>query len=77
MVAGTEFEDCRSRTRAGRPGRGDALVPELEAGAVFVDEVVKSDPRLPFDGGGDTGYGSELSHYGIREFTDEKTVWVE
>jgi succinate-semialdehyde dehydrogenase/glutarate-semialdehyde dehydrogenase len=57
--------------------RGESLVPEIEAGNVFVNQIVKSDPRLPFSGIKDSGYGTELSHHGIREFTNPKTVWVE
>ncbi len=49
---------------------------ELEAGACFVNGMVKSDPRLPFGGIRESGYGRELSHYGIKEFVNIKTVWV-
>ena len=49
---------------------------ELEAGCCFVNSFVKSDPRLPFGGVRESGYGRELSHYGIKEFVNIKTVFV-
>jgi succinate-semialdehyde dehydrogenase/glutarate-semialdehyde dehydrogenase len=56
--------------------RAETIAARLEAGCIFVNGMVKSDPRLPFGGIKKSGYGRELSGYGIKEFVNIKSVWI-
>ena len=57
--------------------RGERVARRVEAGCVYVNQLVKSDPRVPFGGINESGYGRELAEDGITEFVNRKTVWVE
>jgi succinate-semialdehyde dehydrogenase/glutarate-semialdehyde dehydrogenase len=58
------------------PARGERIARQLHCGSAFVNGFVKSDPRIPFGGVKASGYGRELSHHGIHEFVNAKTVWI-
>ncbi|HEY9018574.1 NAD-dependent succinate-semialdehyde dehydrogenase [Thiomicrospira sp.] len=54
----------------------ETIARNLEAGASYVNGISKSDPRLPFGGVKNSGYGRELSYHGIREFVNVKSIWI-
>lgn len=56
--------------------RGERLARQVQSGCTFVNGLVKSDARLPFGGVKRSGYGRELSHHGIHEFVNAKTIWI-
>ncbi|MGA9852821.1 MAG: NAD-dependent succinate-semialdehyde dehydrogenase [Gammaproteobacteria bacterium] len=56
--------------------RGETFARRMQSGSAFVNGLVKSDPRVPFGGIKQSGYGRELARHGIHEFTNVKTVWI-
>jgi succinate-semialdehyde dehydrogenase / glutarate-semialdehyde dehydrogenase len=59
------------------PAEQDRFVDELEAGMTYINRMTESTPEIPFGGAKNSGYGRELSHFGIHEFMNPKTVWID
>jgi succinate-semialdehyde dehydrogenase / glutarate-semialdehyde dehydrogenase len=59
------------------PQEQERFINEIEAGMVYINRMTESTPEVPFGGAKNSGYGRELSHFGIREFTNIKTVWID
>jgi succinate-semialdehyde dehydrogenase/glutarate-semialdehyde dehydrogenase len=87
LIAFTDDEQALAVSNASRYGlaaslwtrdraRAERLIPHLDVGSVFVNGLVKSDPRLPFGGVKDSGFGRELGREGMLEFVNLKTVWI-
>ena len=58
-------------------GRGLDIARRLDCGCAFVNELVKSDPRIPFGGVKSSGFGRELAREGILEFVNTKSIWID
>ncbi len=59
------------------PDEQERFVNELETGMTYINRMTESTPEIPFGGAKNSGYGRELSHFGIHEFMNPKTVWVD
>ena len=59
------------------PAERERFINEIEAGMVYINRMTESTPEIPFGGAKNSGYGRELSHFGIREFANIKTVWID
>ena len=59
------------------PQEQERFINEIEAGMVYINRMTESTPEIPFGGAKNSGYGRELSHFGIHEFTNIKTVWID
>lgn len=76
-LAGRTTMGLGASVYTGDPEKGEVFARKMKAGVCFVNAFVKSDPRLPFGGTGDSGYGRELGVQGMLEFTNLKSVWIE
>ena len=75
-VANSSIYGLGSSVWTSDSNRGEAIALKLQAGCSFVNGFVKSDSRLPFGGIKRSGFGRELSHHGIKEFVNVKTIWI-